>query len=103
MRDVCRSLNAERYSLDVWRVFGDRSLNTGKGGATKREWGAAHEVLPLQKGGGGAEKVLAMLKWGHKRFYIVITQELEVLAIRKGGRKMFPPFKRRHVNLFSLS
>ena len=36
------------------------------GGATKRERGA-REVLPLQKG--GAEKVLAMLKGGHKTFW----------------------------------
>ena len=27
------------------------------------------EVLPLRKGGGGAEKVLAMLKGGHKKFW----------------------------------
>ena len=26
------------------------------------------EVLPLQKGGGGVEKVLAMLKVGHNKF-----------------------------------
>ena len=36
------------------------------GGATKREGGGAREVSPLQKR--GAEKVLAMLKGGHKKF-----------------------------------
>ena len=39
--------------------------NYGEGGATKRE-GGAHEVLPRRKR--GAEKVLAMLKGGHKKF-----------------------------------
>ena len=44
----------------------DWSLITGRGGATKRE-GGAREVLPLRKG--RAEKVLAMLKGGHKKFW----------------------------------
>ena len=39
--------------------------NYGEGGATKWEGGAC-EVLPLQKE--GAEKVLATLKGGHKKF-----------------------------------
>ena len=39
----------------------DRSLITGRGGATKRE-GGVREVLPLRKG--GTEKVLAILKGG---------------------------------------
>ena len=42
--------------------------NYGEGVATKREW--ACEVLPLRKGG-GAEKVLAMLKGGTKSFGVV--------------------------------
>ena len=33
-------------------------------------------------GGGGAEKVLAMLKWGHTKFW---GRELEVLPILKKG------------------
>ena len=40
--------------------------NYGEGGATKRE-GGAREVLPLRKG--VAEKVLAILKGGHKKFW----------------------------------
>ena len=42
--------------------------NYGEGGIQNRRVGAS-EVLPLQKGvgRGGAEKVLAMLKWGHKK------------------------------------
>ena len=49
---------------------------------------------------GGAEKnVLAMLKWGWgtTSFEVVLTRELEVLAIGigGGGRKKCPPFKVR--------
>ena len=33
----------------------------------RQGWGAS-EVLPLQKWGGEAEKVVAMLKGGYKRF-----------------------------------
>ena len=44
----------------------DWSLITGRGGATKREGGHV-KFYPYEKGG-GAEKVLAMLKRGHKRF-----------------------------------
>ena len=39
--------------VNIWNW----SLITGRGGATKREGGGACEVLPLRKGGGGAEKV----------------------------------------------
>ena len=48
----------------------DWSLITGRGrggGYKTRGGGGACEVLPLQKG--GAEKVLAMLKGGHKQFW----------------------------------
>ena len=44
----------------------DWSLITGGGGATKREGGAC-EVLPLQKGGGGAEKVLSHTEGGAQK------------------------------------
>ena len=47
-------------------ILRDWSLITGRGGATKRE-GGAHEVLPLRKR--GAQKVLGMLKGGHKKFW----------------------------------
>ena len=40
--------------------------NYGKGGGYKTRCGAC-EVLPLRKG--GAEKVLAILKGGHKKFW----------------------------------
>ena len=41
-------------------------------------------------------KVLAMLKGGgeHKKFRVVSTKYLEILAILKGGHKKFPLFKR---------
>ena len=52
----------------------------------------------------GSEKVLAMLKGGTKRFEVVLTWELKVLAIvMGGGRKKCPPFKRRGAKSFTLS
>ena len=45
----------------------DWSLITGRGGGYKTGGGGACEVLPLRKL--GAEKVLAMLKGGHKKFW----------------------------------
>ena len=39
----------------------------------------------MLKGGGG---------WGRQHFEVVLTQDLEVLAIVKGVAKRFPPFKR---------
>ena len=52
-----------------WGRFRDWSLITGRGGgATKREGGGGHvKFYPYEKG--GAEKVLAMLKGGHKKFW----------------------------------
>ena len=44
----------------------DWSLIKGRGGGYKTG-GGAREVLPLQKE--GAEKVLATLKGGHKKFW----------------------------------
>ena len=55
----------------------------GRGGYKTGGW--AHEILPLRKDGGGAEKVLAMLKGGTKSFEVALTRELEVLAIVMGG------------------
>ena len=62
--------------------------NYGEGGATKRERGrGANEVLPLRKGGGGADKkVSTMLKGGGRTcFGEVFPRRPEVLAILKGG------------------
>ena len=57
--------------LSSWNLIRDWSLITGRrgggGGATKWEGGGASEVLPLRKG--WAEKVLAMLKGVHERFW----------------------------------
>ena len=56
-----------RQEEGTWSVIRDWSLITGRGGATKRE-GGAREVYPYEKGG-GAEKVLAILKGGHTKFW----------------------------------
>ena len=64
--------------------------------------GEASEVFPLQKG--GKDKALAIMKRvGTKSFGLVLIQKLEVVAILKGGRKMFPPFTRRGMKGFTLS
>ena len=42
----------------------------------------------------GADKVLAMLKGGgHKKLWVVLTLELQVLAILKEGSTRFHPLK----------
>ena len=52
------------------------------------------KFYPYEKGG-GAEKVLAMPKGkGHNKFWGNFYTVAEVLAILKGGCKMFPLFKR---------
>ena len=70
--------------------------NYGEGrGATKQEGGGWSFTLTKGWGGGGGgerEKVFV----GTTSFEVVLTQELEVLAIlmEEGGRKKFPPLKR---------
>ena len=54
-------------------------------------------------GGGVAEKVLAMLNRGrgHTQFWgSFFAVALEVLAIMKGARKTFPPFKKGGITSF---
>ena len=59
--------------------------NYGGGGGGLQNGRGACEVLPLRKRG-GAEQVLAMLKGGGTTsFEVVLTRELEVLAIVMGG------------------
>ena len=53
----------------VKRGVRDWSVITGRGGATKREGGGGHVKFYPYKKGGGAGKVLAMLKGGHKKFW----------------------------------
>ena len=48
------------------------------------------KFYPYEKGV-GAEKVLAMLKGGHKKFGVVFMRWLEVLAILKVGHNKFYP------------
>ena len=57
-------------------------------GATKWWGGGVTPVFPLQKGEGAADKVLAMQKGGGGPQQLDLTQELEVLAILKGGTKV---------------
>ena len=52
--------------------------------------GVRVKFISLQKGM-GAERILSMLKGGTKRFRVVLTRELEVLAILKGWREKFYP------------
>ena len=56
------------------------------GGATKREGGGGQlKSFTTTKVRGRGEKVLAMLQGGTTSFGVVLTQELEVLAILMGG------------------
>ena len=69
----------------------------GVGGATKREQGegGGHvKFYPYEKGaGGGAEKVLAMLKWGHNKFCAVALSFSHNEKGGGGGAKSFHSLK----------
>ena len=67
----------------------------GEGGLQNGRGGGAREVLPLRKG--GAEKLLAMLKGEHKKFWGSFNH------IVGGGREKFPLFKRGVAKSFTLS
>ena len=61
----------------------------GKLSFTPTKEGGAEKRFSRAEGGGGGG-------WGTTSFEVVLTWELEVLAIvMGGGRKMFPPFKVR--------
>ena len=60
-------------------------------GATKQ--GGGGQVLPLQKGGGG--KCFSHAERGHTSFEVVLTQELEVLALLNGAQKVSTSLKGR--------
>ena len=47
----------------------DWSLITGRGGLQNGREGGHVKFYPYEKGGGGADKVLAMLKGGHNKFW----------------------------------
>ena len=76
-----------------WGVgWGAKNCSRGRGG----EGGS--EFTPR-----GSGKVLAMLQGDTTSFWVVFTQELEVLAILEGeGHKRFLPCKRRDVKRFTL-
>ena len=79
-----------------------RGLQNGNG-VWGEGGGGASEFLPLQRGGGGGggESFLAMLDWGHKKLWVVLTREFEVLPILK-GRKKLPPFKRGRGTFYTV-
>ena len=65
--------------------------------------GGGSEVLPQQRAGGGGV-VPILNEWvGHNSFWVLLTQELEVLAILKRGRKRFLPFLKLAAKGFTLS
>ena len=89
----------------VYLNFRDRSFITGRGGGgggeggTKWEVGSKFSFTPTKKewGGGGGCVNSAMLKGSTQSFWVVLTCELEVLAILNweegwlwSERKMFP-------------
>ena len=81
-------------------LFKGLVTNNGEGGrATKREGGGGQvKFYPCKEGGGGLWKSLSHAERGRgtTSFEVVLTRELEVLAIVMGGgvRKKCPPFKR---------
>ena len=72
--------------MGVWGLqvtnYGEVRYKTGGGGG-------AMKCYPYEKGGGSG-KSFSHAKGGHKKFWgSFFTLYLEVLAILKGGRKMF--------------
>ena len=59
----------------------------------KRYWGGQSSFTPTKRGG-VSEKSFSPAEGGHKQFWGSLIWELEVLAILKGKRNKFPPFKR---------
>ena len=68
------------------------------GGATKWEGRSQEKYYPHKKKG-GRKKYKPCYRRDSKSFKVVLTWELEVLAILKGGRKTFPSIKRGVQNL----
>ena len=69
IEDCSQTLNTYIYIyiyISAWVWVRDWSLITGRGGGYKTEGGGHVKFYPYEKG--GAEKVLAMLKGGHKKF-----------------------------------
>ena len=83
----------------------DWSLITGRGGATKQEAEGNVNFYPYEKKGGGAEKVLAMLKGGggHKTFWGSFYAVAWSFSHIEGGSIKFPLFKRGGAKRFTLS
>ena len=74
----------------VQTVLKDRSLITRRG---RYKQYRASPISSLQKGEGGKERALAMLKGrGTQCFWVFLTQVLEVLAILNGSTENVHPF-----------
>ena len=65
-------------------------MGGGGGGGTKLEWGGGGGACELQKGRGAIRFGHAEGGGGTTSFEVVLTRELEVLAIVIGGCKKFP-------------
>ena len=92
---VLRTTEKSCYQHLCIEIVFEWEVREGEGGG-----GGGKSSFTPTKGGRGAEKVVAMLGGGGggggtSSFEVVLTQELEVLAILiGGGRKKCPPFKR---------
>ena len=92
------------YGHDYWiqrdgadtRKIRDRLLTVEGGGATKQLGGGGESSFTSTKKEGRAKSVLAIWNGGRGRFEVVLTQELDVSAILKGGggANKIHPFKR---------
>ena len=79
--------------MDIKLYLRDRSLITGRG-YTRDEGGKLSFTPKEKKKGGGGSFSHAEGGWGvTKSFGVVLTQEIEVLAILKVGGKKFSPYK----------
>ena len=83
--------SAKLHTLALWGL----ATNYWEGGLQHGNRGAS-EVLPLQKSGGAEKSFSHAEVGGHKSFEVVLTWQLEVLAIvMRWGRKKFQLFRVR--------
>ena len=77
-------------------VFRDRSCITGRGEGYNNTGGVGASFTPTKKKGGRAGRwsKMVLVVVGTTGFEVILTQEIEVLAILKRGAKSFQPFKR---------
>ena len=83
-------LKSSAWLLREWSLI---TVKGGGGGLQNRKGGQV-KVLPLQKKGDGQKKSKSCWRGaGIRSFKVVLTWELEVLAILMGGIKSFHPLK----------